>query len=309
MSNKKKICSILDKYDIPYWTEGKNVTDRAINITCPYCSDHSNHMGIFEDTLLFNCWRCGTKGEFYHLLLQFTHITREEYDYLLSQGEIDFKKSTEEQINEILQKKTEPIKQKEIVQIDGLPQYCEKITLGTSTPLFEDFLKRRKITKKDCVQHKCYLGTVGEYSNRMIIPIFFNNKIVSYQGADMTGRAQLKYKTAKGNVNEYLYGYDNIQQRMIITEGVFDKWRTGIDAVATFGTHLTQSQEQLILDKKLNELIFLWDSDAYWKAKTRAEYFCTFISKVKVVKLPDGHDPDSLGYPGINECIDSADWI
>lgn len=308
MSNKDKICSLLEKYDIPYWTEGKNVTEGAVNIKCPFCPDPSNHMGIFEETLLFSCWRCRTAGEFYHLLLQFVHISREEYEYYFNKASVDFKKSTEEQIREILEKKDTYVEKKETIAVDSLPLYSEEITEKTSTPLFNAYLKRRKITLQDCIKYQCYLG-YGECANRMIIPIFFGGKLVSYQAADMTGKADLKYKTAKGNVNEFLYGYDHIQKRMIITEGVFDKWRTGDEAVATFGTHLTQTQEQLILDKKLEELIFLWDSDAYWKAKVRAEYFCTFIPKVKVVYLPEGHDPDSLGYPGIEECINETAWL
>ena len=40
-------------------------------------------------------------------------------------------------------------------------------------------------------------GPVGPYKHRIIAPIYFNEKLVSYQGRDITDKAKLKYKACK----------------------------------------------------------------------------------------------------------------
>ena len=82
---------------------------------------------------------------------------------------------------------------------------------------------------------------------------------------------------------------------MILTEGVFDCWRVGEDAVATFGTHITEEQKKLIHRKNLKELIFAWDGDAYWKARKIAQQFTCSLEKVRIVLFNKEEDPDSYG--------------
>jgi DNA primase len=205
MTNKEKICFILEKYDITFWTEGKNVSKDSVNVCCPFCQDKSNHMGIFEDSLLCHCWRCGTKGDFFFLLHQLTGLSLVEYKELIEESGVEFKQNAEEQIKNIVEQKNEKPQTRKKVNIpENLPPLLTTITKETSTPLFEAFLKRRRITVDDCINHHCLIGVIGEYSNRMIIPVFFQGKIVTFQAADMTGRAQLKYKTAKGDINNYI---------------------------------------------------------------------------------------------------------
>jgi DNA primase len=134
----------------------------------------------------------------------------------------------------------------------------------------------------------------------MVIPVIFGGKVVSFQAADLTGKADLKYKTATSNINNYLYGYDEIQDngRIIVTEGVLDAWRVGNDAVCTFGTHLTDLQRNLIIGKKPRELIFAYDGDYYWREFGHGSipgWFVPFVDTIRVVEFPVNHDPDSYG--------------
>jgi len=130
--------------------------------------------------------------------------------------------------------------------------------------------------------------------------------LIGYQGADLTGYATLKYKTSKTPIKEHLYNYDAIDKIMIITEGILDCWRIGHDAVATFGTTLIEKQRQAIIDKHLDMLVWCWDGDAYWKTMKEAAYFRPLIPLVKIAELPDGEDPDSLGYDAVWQCIHEA---
>jgi DNA primase len=110
-------------------------------------------------------------------------------------------------------------------------------------------------------------------------------------------RAIVKYDTAPGDINQYLYNYDQIKDggRIIINEGILDGWRVEDDYVCTFGTHITDRQRDLILKKNPHEVVMLWDSDAYWQALRESKQFEPFVGVVRTIKLPDGEDPDSLG--------------
>jgi len=96
-----------------------------------------------------------------------------------------------------------------------------------------------------------------------------------------------------------------MKKRMIVVEGILDKWRTGKEAVAAFTSTLTDEQIKLIIEANLDELYFCFDPEvlAYYKAKAQAEKFRPFISTVEVVKLPFGKDPDELGREKVYECI------
>ena len=301
IDSKQKIIDLLQKFEITYWTSGNNVSEDSVNIKCPFCDDHSNHLGIFEDTLIFHCWRCGAKGHFAYLLFVLTHLSYKECQRLLELNVVNFKESAVQTIENIIssEKKSDKIVAKEV----GLPDYFEPVTKNMNFPLLEMYLKRRKIDLETVIKYGCGICQVGKYMNRLIIPVVFQGRIVSFQAADLTGKAEKKYKAADNEINQWLYNYDNIKDTMIVTEGVLDCWRVGEDAVATFGTHLTEQQEILILHKNLKKLIFCWDGDCYFFARKMAEIFKPFIEDVKVICLPKTEDPDSLGTEKVWEYI------
>lgn len=294
---KQRIISILKEIEVPYWTEGKNVSEDSVNIKCPFCSDDpSDHLGIFEGTGIFSCWRCKKKGPLSYLIHVLTGFPRERCEEMVEDGSNIFKEDSSSTINRIINEEItkENRKKKDFY---GLPKEMELITEDTQFKLLHLYLERRKILLETTILHKCGICRTGSYMNRMIIPVFFNKSVVGFQAADLTGRADLKYKTSSNDINDYLYEYDNIKpsRRIIITEGILDAWRVGNDAVCTFGTHLTEKQKQLILDVHPKELILLWDNDAWIYANEEIGFFEPFIEKVNVVILPHGHDPDSYG--------------
>jgi DNA primase len=124
----------------------------------------------------------------------------------------------------------------------------------------------------------------------------FDGKIVSYQGADMTGKAHLKYKMSSNEINSYLYGYDDIQPNsdIVLVEGVFDAWRLHENTLATFGTHLTKKQLALLVSLKPKNIILCWDGDAYFKSrKIRIQLEERVEARVYCIPLPKNEDPDS----------------
>ena len=299
--NKKDITNVLEKIGTPYVNgPAKNIAPDAVGIRCPYCPDDpSNHCGIFEGPANFSCWRCRESGPFIKLLRKLTGESEEYCKSLVGESDTNFQRDSENIVKDLLNdEKTETKKPKR--QFDGLPSNTELIDESTNFPLLDSYLKKRGLIRKTIIDHCCGICRYGKHMNRLIIPVIYNCKVVSYQAADMTGWADLKYDTAPGGINQYLYNYDNIKQfgRIIIVEGVLDAWRAGDDAVATFGTHVTERQFHLILDKHPSELVFLWDQDAWLKTYPSGSIvgeFMPFIDTIKVVLLPENEDPDSFG--------------
>ena len=85
-------------------------------------------------------------------------------------------------------------------------------------------------------------------------------------------------------------------RRVYLVEGALDAWRMGTNAVACFSKKLSSKQKELLInDDGIDELIVCWDSDAYSAALSTAKELADLIGKTGVVRLPDVHDPDSLG--------------
>lgn len=302
---REQIIKILEKYDIEHWTGGKNVTIDSVNVQCPYCDDHSNHCGIFHPSGLYHCWRCEVRGPLSKLLNELTGIPETQFEEFFESEGIDFGVAVEDQINEVLEAEKE-IVEKRTTRV-SLPKFARKVTEDIYAPRLRIFLAERKISIQTCINYDCYICDVGDYANRLVIPVYSDGKLVSFQGRDMTGRSDLKYRTAPGSINEFLYGYDTLpDSTMVITEGILDKWRIGDQAVASFGTSLTNTQKYLIIERNPDTLIFAWDALAYWKSKKQAEYFMPFINEIRVVLFPEEHDPDSYGKLATWKLIDQT---
>ncbi len=295
---KEKLINVFEHFNIPFWTEGKNVSEGSIGIQCPFCNDTSNHCGVFEDTNLFSCWRCNEKGSLFKLIQKLTHIPYNEFEEIVGNIDINFKTSASEQIEEILEGTSTASSLYNKIEKIEFPKYSVPITKNTRSKLLEKFLSRREISINTCIEYRCRLCELGEYSHRMIIPVYwFLDKLTGYQAVDLTGWSKLKYKTSHTSINDYLYNYSTAYygDSIILVEGVFDVWRLEGDTVCSFGTHLTSTQQRLIVEMKPKELIFCWDSDAYWEAREQARWFAPFVDGIKIVKFPEGEDPDSLG--------------
>jgi DNA primase len=292
--DRQKLIEILNSYNVLYWTEGKNVSPGWINITCPYCADPSNHCGISPESVMFHCWRCSEKGTLYKLLSQLTHINKKEYNLLISEHTVQFKDKPVDQIKALIEKSKNTSEKSETEKVK-LPKFIEPITIKTRSALLNAYLKKRKLGIQTCIDHNCYLGKAGDFTNRMIIPVIRNKELVGFVGADLTGTSTKKYKN-EGKINNTLYNFDKFEyecEKIIVTEGILDCWRVGEFGTCTFGTHVSEQQKMEIITKKPKQLVFAWDGDAWSKSIPQAQFFIPFIDCIKIVIFPKDEDPDS----------------
>jgi hypothetical protein len=147
-------------------------------------------------------------------------------------------------------------------------------------------------------------GPVGNYRFRVIAPIEFNHKIVSYQGRDVTNRQLEKYKACPKtdeaiHHKHILYGFDKARKKdsVVVVEGITDVWRLGPGAVCTFGIKYKTKQLSL-LASYWNQVIVFFDNDELKDAKRQAEQLAFSLSSldvcVKIAQGKRGSDPAKL---------------
>jgi DNA primase len=163
------------------------------------------------------------------------------------------------------------------------------------------------------------------FRGRLIFPIYdVQNRVVAF-GGRVIGQGEPKYLNSPESPtfqkSSTLYGLNwaksaiRRDQRALLVEGYFDCVRlmaAGVESVvAPMGTALTDAQADMI--QRLSSNVFLlYDSDmAGLKATFRAgDLLLSRGSKVLVVTLPDGEDPDTFvrknGRDGLERHITSA---
>ena len=120
-------------------------------------------------------------------------------------------------------------------------------------------------------------GPVGEldgisYKLRLVAPIFWEGKQVSFQARDITNRADLKYITCPMerevvHHKHIVYCHPEINWALpiVVVEGITDVWRLGVQAVATFGIEFKNKQIREICRKKKavgdNRVAVMYDDD------------------------------------------------
>ena len=315
----KSIREILKELDIEWVRQ----TDNVANVNCPFCSrDTKHHCGIFLDYGNFHCFKCGKVGSLFEILKGITGLSWHQYLKITKDDKTQSTKGIQTTVSDRIRQKFKSrgqvmhkiVNEKDFIELPNGRKITQDIL--PEFPLLERFLKQRKITSHTCKEYCCTVTSgIGIFAHRLVMPIWDGlGRIVTFQARDLTGKADAKYISGKGlHIGDFLYWSDIFGSlleppRLYIVEGIFDVWRMETNAVATFGTLMSKKQAQALTnDKRIDEVVFAWDSDAYKKALKAAKQLATFIRKVGVVKLPDGEDPDSLG-PELVKSLDVV-WV
>lgn len=152
-------------------------------------------------------------------------------------------------------------------------------------------------------------GYYDRFRNRIIFPIINIQGQITGFGGRVLDNSLPKYlnspETPVFNKSRTLYGINTARQKsretgiVYMTEGYFDVislYSHGIEnTVATLGTSLTDEHVRL-LKGMVRQVILVFDSDqAGVRAAARSiEIFCKQNMDIKVLILPEGHDPDSF---------------
>ncbi len=277
----------LDEKLIDYKTSGKNIGKNWIGLkSCPFCGDSRHHFAIKKTNGKINCWSCQKNGSFINFLMKIEKISFPKAKKI-SENYIDNNYFFEED-----EEKHIPF------QGDILPKEASinfpKIHL--------DYLKSRGFNPQQLIKkyklQACH--NLGKYRFRIIAPVFIKKQIVNFVGADVTGKSEIKYKFPPNNkveitIHDTLYNIDDIDigGYCVLTEGITDSWRIGKGAICSFGKNLSQSQINLLIEKEINRVIIIPDSDAQENGEKVANSLSGIINQIDIVMLEKG-DPGDL---------------
>lgn len=279
-------------FSLPFWLSGKNVRPGQVAIRCPLCPDHSNHGSLNPETGGYQCWRCGNHSTVWVIrrLLGISGMDAEkvwaEYD-----GGISSQRGA---LN------NRPKAQGLAIKLPG----------DVMAQHHRDYLTSRGFDAEYLEKKYGLLGTGpacrwegSDFRLRVIIPIYDDRGVlVNFQGRDITGRSELRYKgcpveKAIKHHKDLVYGaHLATGRRVIAVEGVFDQWRLGDGFVATFGTSITQAQIATLANWE--EIFFLYDPEPEAQAKARG--YCQALAalgrRVELIAADfgDGRDPGDL---------------
>lgn len=273
---------ILKDYRIPY---DPTVNRGWLNITCPFCGDAGQHGGFNIAGQYYHCWRCGGhsyRSVFYHLL----RISAKEYDEWVEQysGSLTIRA----RLNKRMPKA-------QYLQLPGVPlNAMDRMYLKKNRRMDPDFLAEKYLLRSG--------GIAGRWKYRIIIPLIFRKKIVSWTARDTTGQQKIRYKNLSIEESvidpkEIFYNLDNATgSRVCVVEGPFDVMRMGDGFICSFGTSVTQAQINYLV-RNYKDIFILYDPEkqAMSKAKKFAESL-SLVAGVAVWVVDSGFTTDPGDY-------------
>lgn len=230
-----------------------------VNVECPFCSgEHAGyHLGFNEDGKYFYCWRCGGK------LIIPTLATL-----------LDISKAKAQQLAKEyrIYRPTEASKAVK-VHTTRLPHRLPTDTV----PLQQNhrrYLERRGFEPDYLVREWGIMGTGPAakldktmYRHRILAPIHWQGRRVSFQTRDITDRQSMKYLACPQQreiIDHQHIVYCREDRGLtdvgVIVEGIFDVWRMGPQAVGTFGIDYTRHQLR-VLSKLFRRSYIIFDND------------------------------------------------
>lgn len=298
--NLQKLCA---DYRIPIAPKNhQHYRAGWINISCPFCSGHFGyHLGLPIEGFTANCYRCG-KHSLYNVIQAITGIEKSKIPGLIQRYSVGFFRKVS------FIKKDRPNKLAMPKPITPLQTKHKQYLIDRNFD--PDFLERRWDLR--ATNHFSSLLDGTNYSHRIIAPIQFKNRLVSFQTRDITNKQKSKYKACpeKNEIiphKHILYGWDFAQKNScVIVEGITDVWRLGAGALATFGVEFTNIQINLILSK-FDRIFILFDSDFAGKEASDLLYCSLRVNDAKynkkeviIEEFPKKIDPADLSQNDAN---------
>jgi len=242
-------------YNVPFVTEGhKHTRPGWVNTACPFCTGNPGyHLGYDTIGNKFVCWRCG--GKFANQVIsKLLSISNSDANILLRQYG---------------------------VLISKVPEIKRKIRhksfkLPTHTELLEhhrNYLIGRKFDPDQIIKDYKIMSTGVmakldniNYKHRILIPFFWDNKMVSFDSRDVTDKAVNKYMACPEERElighkDILYGQQSKWKDVgICVEGPTDVWRFGANSFAVSGIKYKHSQLRLMA-KLFKRIAVVFDDD------------------------------------------------
>ncbi len=251
------IIQLYKDFNVPFATEGhKHCREGWVNTTCPFCTGNPGmHLGYDMTGDYYVCWRCGWKATFKTIALLIHVSEKEAKEIARKYGGKSYVKST---VNAKI----------------GHKKFKLPPNTGPLTERHKKYLARRNFDPEEIARIWDVQGTGPvsmmdnvSYSHRIVMPIVWDDRIVSFQTRDVTNKHFLRYITCPEQreiVKHKHIFYQAIPTKefdtCICVEGVTDAWRFGRHAIALFGIKYTRYQVREI-SKRFRRVFVVFDDD------------------------------------------------
>lgn len=296
--------SLLDlfrDYNVTYATDSHpSVAKGWVGVHCPFCVGSKDfHLGGNINSWGFHCWRCGPHRTT-EALAAILHVSRAEAYQLLKKYKLDHRTSLRLAYPKKKEKDTNKLVKMASVRLPTLT--------GKLDSLHKSYLISRNFDPDKLEKEWGLLGTgpasfLGKinYKFRIVAPIYWNNKMVTFQTRDCTGLQERRYLACPPDeelmsIKSIIYRHPNSKNNDIgiCVEGITDVWRLGRQSFAVMGIEYSTAQ-LLCIAKSYKKVIILFDPEpqAQKKARDLASRLCACGTEAVVEKL-SGSDPADL---------------
>lgn len=244
------IIQLYRDYNIPYKTEGhKHCREGWVNVPCPFCTGNAGyHLGWDIRGEYFVCWRCGGHSIKSTLITLLKIPPKEVYEVLRR-----YKGRNKLFVPEA----------KVLMHSFKLPSDCSEELMSAHRKYLE---KIRKFDVEQLQRDWNIMGTgmlsrldtgeknnkVLDYSWRILIPIYWEGKMVSFTARSINPKNEQRYMACPENrelvnIKHTLYGKpEHWGDLGIGVEGCTDVWRLGPLAVGFYGIKYKPAQLRLV---------------------------------------------------------------
>lgn len=322
-----------DQYNIQYIERGVNVIRGEINVSCPFCNDSSNpdpsyHLGVDPETGFFSCWRNAShRGRRLHrLLMKISGASYAEVKSLLGEELIWLKQ--DEWANFVEHGFNNESNDEEKIKTLRMPSEFKPIKTGLrSTSPFVNYLvynrKFKPYVVEDVIDEYALRYCLrGRYRDRVIVPIYFNNKLMTWTARAIT-KSHFRYDSlsldqgAMQSIKKLVFHFDRLIETggnlLFICEGPFDAIKLDFyakqyQARATCLFNAAAAEEQVYLLYELAEefdyVVILLDNDEFIASQKICNALSILGDRVLLGELPkDIKDPGDLSLLGVKKLV------
>lgn len=296
--NLLEVKSILESYlgtPIPHKKNGE------YSFHCPNCNHHKKKLQVNISTQAWKCWICDTefKGRSIANLLK----------------RIDGSPQDIKKVKAIYQETGFNYDSRERVSHLRLPQEFKPLHIKQNTPDYKNalhyILNVRKLTPYDVLRYNVGYCEEGPYSGMIIIPSYDEDNNLNYFVA-RSYYMNSTFKHKNPDTSRDIVGFESLinwKMPLVIAEGSFDAISIKINCTPLFGKVIQNNLRKKIIQEGVKCVYLALDPDAFKNAVKEIEYFLNEGIEVYHVRLPQGEDPNSLGYEKMQDLINNAKKI
>jgi 5S rRNA maturation endonuclease (ribonuclease M5) len=293
---------LLDEYDIDYITKGQNSSKDYVNVGCEgyECEgDQKYKRGIHRSMTYSYCWACG-KGSSIFYFVKKLGIPWNVWCEAMAEASEEWgtEYSEPEPITDIEDHEPE-------IFMPGAPLQDIHIRYLRDVRGFDPDWLQDQFGIQGTLYEPYVPGELN-LSYRVMIPVHYQGKIISYLGRSVKDDGAIRYICCppEKELRFHKALFFNIDRakskKVILVEGAFDALKliqasNNYNIIASYGTAIKPQQLKLLRDK-YDEVIIVFDNED--KAQGHAEdikaYMEQFGKKAISVCLKEDADPGSL---------------